>query len=855
MSSRVLYPPVLDSYMPAFQAGDSSYCRVYFSLSKFNSSIDFTSLHASIMKQSNGLNVVKPVDDYIDDIMRYRSAGIILNIKPVPIQGEDNLFYFDIYNSDLSSEDNTIGLGYKGWIPGWIYKIQIRLSTVDYDGSIGQAAWLNENANNFSEWSTVCTVKAIGKMDLVIPPMDYNSQNENEINSEDTLHTLYISTLNFFGRIISEDPSEVLYKYSLKIYDADEHLLDDTGELYTNQYQNANEFKYLVKYEFQDGKEYKLIFNYITNNGFEFTYINRFIVSLIQVSLINCSVLTLENDINNIINEYTSYQQEEEEGRICLKLYSNDMGLYNGNVCIRRSSSKSNFKEWVDIKIFNVAQQNLNTLPVFYDYIIESGVWYKYGVQSIDGMGNRGVLNQASNPIMRNFEYSYLLGENNQQLKLMFNNTMPSYKIQLMESKVETIGGEYPIITRNAALNYRIFPINGLISFWMDENKLFTDKLKIYGSDVASLYTEIWEPKPNERFEVQRQYDYTYERDFRQAVLDFLHNGKPKLFKSPTEGNVIVRLTEINCVPNQTTDRMIYEFTSTGNELAENIYDNYIKYNFIDPGEWSPNIYISEMHMGQIQMEFTPTTNVFYEIYKKYDGGNRNYGGYRKTLRSVQNIRITIEDPPLRIKTALSGNAYDLVVGNNIRLNGKLITIYGNQRIYEFDDRLIYTKNDELYFLPDEEGLVQTVKATVDFVYDIQQEVYQEKQRQSVQTITGVGQIYHEFNPGDSIYNEISYKYFIDWDLEFRELNKLTSVEIECNPGAVFSIQDDSDIDPELHEMNETGTLRFYDIDNVRKFNYVGFRDPVTGIIDETKPIDVLINYIYVLSKGTYKGE
>ena len=55
--------------------------------------------------------------------------------------------------------------------------------------------------------------------------------------------------------------------------------------------------------------------------------------------------------------------------------------------------------------------------------------------------------------------------------------------------------------------------------------------------------------------------------------------------------------------------------------------------------------------------------------------------------------------------------------------------------------------------------------------------------------------------------------------------------------------------------MNETGTLRFYDIDNVKKFNYIGVRDPITGGIDETKPMDVLINYVYVLSKGTYKGE
>ena len=343
MSSRVLYPPVLDSYIPAFQAGDGSYRRVYFSLSKFNSSIDFTSVHISIMKQGNGLNVVKPIDSEVDGEFRYRSTGIIINAKPQPVQGENNLFYVDIFNEELASEDKTIGLGYSGWIPGWIYKIQIRLSSVDYDGSTGQAAWLVDNANQFSEWSTVCTTKAIGKMDLIIPVLDYNTQDENQKHTEDMVTSLYLSTINFFGKVISEDPSEILYKYNLKVFDNDDNLLEDSGELYSNQFQNNNEFSYLIKYEFQDNHEYKLVFNYITNNDYNFTLINRINISLIQIIKIGCEILTCENDKNNIITEYTSLQEEEEEARVCLKLYANNEDLYNGNICIRRTSSKTNF--------------------------------------------------------------------------------------------------------------------------------------------------------------------------------------------------------------------------------------------------------------------------------------------------------------------------------------------------------------------------------------------------------------------------------------------------------------------------------------------------------------------------------
>ena len=157
-----------------------------------------------------------------------------------------------------------------------------------------------------------------------------------------------------------------------------------------------------------------------------------------------------------------------------------------------------------------------------------------------------------------------------------------------MESKTEPIGGEFPIITRNAALKYRIFPIVGTISFLMDENNLFCDRTILYengGTDLQinprTFTPSSEEHKHNENqndqtpgndatidlinhvsvsASIQDQYDYIYEREFRKKVLEFLHDGKPKLFKSPTEGNIIVRLTDINCTPNKTLDRMIYDF-------------------------------------------------------------------------------------------------------------------------------------------------------------------------------------------------------------------------------------------------------------------------------------------------------
>ena len=58
------------------------------------------------------------------------------------------------------------------------------------------------------------------------------------------------------------------------------------------------------------------------------------------------------------------------------------------------------------------------------------------------------------------------------------------------------------------------------------------------------------------------------ERKFRLELLDWLTNGKPKLFRSPTEGNYIVRLMNVSLTPNDTLGRMLYTFNCTAYEMA-----------------------------------------------------------------------------------------------------------------------------------------------------------------------------------------------------------------------------------------------------------------------------------------------
>jgi hypothetical protein len=63
-------------------------------------------------------------------------------------------------------------------------------------------------------------------------------------------------------------------------------------------------------------------------------------------------------------------------------------------------------------------------------------------------------------------------------------------------------------------------------------------------------------------------------------VLDWLNNGEPKLFKSATEGNFIVRLINTSLSPEETLGRMLHTFKSTAIEVADCTLANLKKYGF-----------------------------------------------------------------------------------------------------------------------------------------------------------------------------------------------------------------------------------------------------------------------------------
>jgi hypothetical protein len=184
---------------------------------------------------------------------------------------------------------------------------------------------------------------------------------------------------------------------------------------------------------------------------------------------------------------------------------------------------------------------------------------------------------------------------------------------------VNTIGGKYPFIFRNGNVAYKEFPLSGLISYQSDEQNLFmrdedldlesVDSEKRPGSfrddvDASNRYFEdlfnlssgsasavassedianAFKSRKDLRNTINDKhlrttslvsYNILAERKFKLEVLDWLNNGKAKLFRSPTEGNYLVRLMNVSLTPEEKTSRMLHTFSATAYEIAECTYDN-----------------------------------------------------------------------------------------------------------------------------------------------------------------------------------------------------------------------------------------------------------------------------------------
>ena len=78
------------------------------------------------------------------------------------------------------------------------------------------------------------------------------------------------------------------------------------------------------------------------------------------------------------------------------------------------------------------------------------------------------------------------------------------------------------------------------------------------------------------------------ERIFKTEVLSWLNNGGIKLYRSPTEGNFVVRLMNVTTSPMDQLGRMLHTFNCVAYEMAEPTYDSLISFGILEPAINTP---------------------------------------------------------------------------------------------------------------------------------------------------------------------------------------------------------------------------------------------------------------------------
>lgn len=474
-------------------------------------------------------------------VSKIQVSGFVLKAKTV----QSSTYLFTIQNKDT----NTYNMEDSPWVTfilndfelsslrvGQFYKFQI--AYIDNNGEIGY-------------YSTIATGKYTSKPDLYIATANANMGLKiGQINMH---HNYYLGCYKQ-----NEDISEKVYSYEFNIYDSMGNLFITSGEqLHNHSYDteiNESYDDFFVNRELVINQSYYIQYKIKTINGLELATSKYRIMKKTSIET------EMEASISAILNY--------DNGYIDINLIGtkNQYGLetpVTGAFLVTRACSDNNYEIWSEISRFKLQAQNPSRW-LWRDYTVEQGKTYKYAIQQYNDAGlysNR----LESNAIYVDFEDAFLY-DGKRQLKIRYNPKINSLKINILENKLDTIGSKHPFIFRNANTYYREFPISGLISYLMDEQNLFMAEEDFITSEKTTNFTSE---------------NLIQERLFKTEVLEWLTDGNPKVFRSPTEGNFIVRLLNVSLTPNDSLGRMLHTFNCTAYEIAEFNYDELNSYGFI----------------------------------------------------------------------------------------------------------------------------------------------------------------------------------------------------------------------------------------------------------------------------------
>lgn len=616
-----IYPPTLQSTQPAFLATTPDY-EIKYTLQKVTSAETIKHIQIRVVEQRSNSSIVN-TSKYPDNII-YKNVDLTKEASPYGIK---------ILTSDLR----------KPWSPGVCYKIQLRFGSTNFPSDLSAfAAWKKEQINNqtFSEWSTVMVIKAIAQPEVYIE--NAGTLRTDVIASKQTEASL---TPLFVGDYIDNASEEPLEKYKFDLYDEVGKTLIESSDWI--QAVSGKNCSYRFKTMLTNNESYRVYFSIVTRNGYETrTYYDFQAIKVYLESLTDVSIRVDDADVFC-----------RENG--CMRIYLTAKNPLTGCYVLTRTSEESNYQVYEDLKYFNYFEEEFSDTLLYIDYIIESGIKYKYAFQYQNSQGLRSAPLQEDGMTVPSrsvdFEYSYIYRDG-VQLRLKFNQKLSSFKHTTLASKQDTLGDQFPHLSKNGYAYYAEFPISGLISFQMDEDQTFftlkTDGY-YYNNELvipADKFSVSTATRGDESVPSYLPIDSSItdnnifvERKFREKAEQFLNDFTYKLYKSPTEGNIVIGLINLSMTPNVSLGRMIFEFSATAYEVLENTIDDLNEVGIIDVGTFNNKVSTEiQTSFGQIDGIYLgcPEGNDIYNLIKQQEEIAVGDGRYKLSLVNVNSFWI-----------------------------------------------------------------------------------------------------------------------------------------------------------------------------------------------------------------------
>lgn len=643
-----IFPPVLENRAPAIE----------FVGSTADAESKTLDIHF-MMPTLNGIGGNSDIKN-AQVVVRYKANNQIA-ISPQFLPDRMTLFYNIEDESKYWTIDDTSGLctlkvPYSCFIGGFPannteYFVQVRFGDSSlwgrnnlglfYEDLREFSAWhalqVNSIPSHFGEWSNISTVfcTALADTELSVNVNDYVPEVVWEYRpSNDSTDTI----------------EQILVQWE---WDEDDKISQTKhyvqSQIFTGAKNGAGNFVFRAKIPIAPVRTITFFVNAVTSHNV--IYNDR------TPLICNPQKLPIQQGVDCHVETKELSREENNDGIIAKEFYFNSPNSEATSLNVYRY----NLNTLECVKIESGLPAQLFRHYIIKDFTVEMGEEYQYVVALVDKYGNvYRVFEKMTNEgigsggyaRLMNMEVSFLTTRHH-QLRLHGGVSISGFKRNVSDSFQTTIGSEYPYYSRNGNQNYRSFTLNATISInfdptfafirlrdgvgatWEDGEsaKLIFKEEDIFGDEQFSLsrYRSGYENKFREGPQMKQlqpdmegdlfgpktiysQFLYKrtttnigtsqsdenifLERKFRDLVMSWLSDGKPKLYRSETEGNMIVMVSNVSFTPVQKTQRLIYSMSCTITEIAKYNLENLIEYdlipseivsNYKPTGEWDFN--------------------------------------------------------------------------------------------------------------------------------------------------------------------------------------------------------------------------------------------------------------------------